>query len=617
VKLLGDKKGLPLWGYLAVLGFLTFYTYDIAIVSDMGWYMNAALNIYRGKGYTDINNSLILTRGPLFPIMVVGSYWLLKVSPWSAFWVVRIFAILTPLSIYALGKKLFDKWVGISAALLILTSYSINHWSYRHLDAVWPFFAILSLLTLYAGLEEGKSRYLILSGFFFALGYLVKAAIIVLLPLPFVLVLIINDYKTKDNLLGLLFFALTITILISPWICYVYSHTLNFKSAIFGIGGDEAFAKTIDPKVSSIIGNYITGLVSYYSRNSQSISNNFTLAPLFVCAWIYIIYNAIKKDKASILVSVTLILLSPYMSYVGRQNLRVGQILLFFLITYLVIVKLCLDIIKILLLDKLKEYGLNENAITLANVFFILSLILVQTVVSKDNDRGNKDFLRRSYLYQKVIKSRDSSRVLGNFGEASIKCGEWVRDSLSKGSRFIISDADGGGAVFFYAGGSYPMFYMPIINSKVLSNFSVDNKDSEAIFISSWIGKVDPRNKIFGMRESDLYQTIAEKKINYLILDRRRNFLTLYFASHPKFKFVKEFGNGAIKIFEVLSSKKTVAAKDFKILVTHRLIEYLNGLRVANDERLDWYKTLLSDKQRVGMSDKIVLVRAGRVYQIK
>jgi hypothetical protein len=95
---------------------------------------------------------------------------------------------------------------------------------------------------------------------------------------------------------------------------------------------------------------------------------------------------------------------------------------------------------------------------------------------------------------------------------------------------------------------------------------------------------------------------------------------------------VKEFGNGAVKIFEVLSSKKTRAAKNFKMLVTQRLVEYLDSLRVANDERLDWYRTayfqshlklddsfvdLLLDKQRVGISDKIRMVKVGRVYEIR
>jgi hypothetical protein len=133
------------------------------------------------------------------------------------------------------------------------------------------------------------------------------------------------------------------------------------------------------------------------------------------------------------------------------------------------------------------------------------------------------------------------------------------------------------------------------------------------------------------MRQSDLYQAIAEKKINYLILEKRRNFLTLYFESDPNFRFVKEFGNGAVKVFEVLTIKETPAGKDFKILVTYRLVEYLAGLREANDKRLEWYKTayfkkhlkldnafvnLLSDKQRAGMSDKIRMVEAGRVYEI-
>jgi len=83
---------------LLLLGFITFYTCDISIADDMGWYMNSGLNIFLGKGYTDIDGSLIFNRGPVFPFMIAASYWLLGVSPWSAFWVVRIFCIATAVS---------------------------------------------------------------------------------------------------------------------------------------------------------------------------------------------------------------------------------------------------------------------------------------------------------------------------------------------------------------------------------------------------------------------------------------------------------------------------------------------------------------------------------------
>jgi len=120
--------------------------------------MNSALNVYLGKGYTGMDGSLITNRGPIFPLMISVSYWLFGISCWSALWVARIFCILNPIMIYFLCKKLFGKWVDFSAALLILSSYSINYWSYRHLNAVWSFFTFLSILSIYLAFESEIPR---------------------------------------------------------------------------------------------------------------------------------------------------------------------------------------------------------------------------------------------------------------------------------------------------------------------------------------------------------------------------------------------------------------------------------------------------------------------------
>ena len=133
--------------YLLLAGIVTYHTYDLRIASDMAKYMSYALNLFQGNGYLDFDGEMV-ERGPLFPLMIAASYWLLGESPWSAFWVVRIFCILNPVLVYVLGKELFGKRVGLSAALLVLTSYGVGFWSYRHLDAVWSFFALASILCL-------------------------------------------------------------------------------------------------------------------------------------------------------------------------------------------------------------------------------------------------------------------------------------------------------------------------------------------------------------------------------------------------------------------------------------------------------------------------------------
>ena len=143
---LGLLRSAGVYVSLIGAGIVTFHTYDIAIADDMGKYMSYALNMIQGKGYVDFDGAMSVTRGPVFPLVIAWCYWLLGVSPWSAFWAVRIFCVLNPVVVYALGKELFSKRVGIAASILVLTSYSVSFWSYRHLDAVWPFFTLASIL---------------------------------------------------------------------------------------------------------------------------------------------------------------------------------------------------------------------------------------------------------------------------------------------------------------------------------------------------------------------------------------------------------------------------------------------------------------------------------------
>lgn len=628
-KVMGETLA-PLTIFL--LGLFTFTTAQILIASDMGWHMNAALNMFNGRGYVNMDWSPLFKKGPIWPFMISLTYHLFGVSPWSGFWAVRIFAVLNPVLIYYFGKKLYDNKIGLAASLLTLSSYSVNYWSYRHLDAVWPFFTILSILYLYLAIEKNNYIYFVISGILLALAYLVKHVPILLIPLPFILIFFIKDYRSKKNIKGaslwlFLFFFITL-----PWIYYVYSHTYNISLSLLGPGGEGAAHGSLSGDSFQLLKKYFIGLWAFYGGAENSIANNFTLAPLFICAWIHTIYLSLRGEKESLLIVLVLLLLSPVMAHVGNSNLRVGQLILLVIFSYLVTARFCLSLARngLALIKRVHQFDLGMERYVYWAV--VAGLFTIQTLVSHNNDLGNREFLTRSSLHHWVSQGTNSKRVLGTFGQVSRKCGKWIQNNLPLGSRLMVSNEDEGKAIFFYTGGDYPVFHVPIINSKVLGYENMHKEGWNPIFISSWARGLDPRNKIFAMRQSDLYQAIAEKKINYLILGKRRNFLTLYFESDPNFKFVKGFGNGAVRIFEVLSAQEKLAAKDFNILVSYRLVEYLDGLRVAKDDRLDWYRTayfknhlklddafvdLLSDKQRVKMSDRIRMVEVGRVYEIR
>lgn len=278
-----DIRRVPVWIYLLIIGVATFCTREIVIVPDMGSYMISGLNIAYGKGYTGMSGALIWSRAPLFSLLISGSYFCLGASPWSAFWVVRLFAILNPLLIYFLGKKLFGKLAGFSGALLILSSYSVNYWSYRHLDAVWPFFTIFSIVCLYVAIENGDYIYFAISGIFLALAYLIKQAPILLIPLPFILIFFVKEYRNQRNIRGALLWILLFSFITFPWIFYVYRHTYNILFSILGTGGKVAADAYVNSSPFLFMERYFAGLWAYYRGGGQ-----FDFKSLHASAIVYI-----------------------------------------------------------------------------------------------------------------------------------------------------------------------------------------------------------------------------------------------------------------------------------------------------------------------------------------
>ena len=574
-----------MWIYLLILGLIIFSSWNITISSDMGWYMNAALNIFLGNGYTDIDGSLIFERGPIFSLMVAASYWLFGVSPWSAFCVVRIFAILNPILVYFLGKKLFGKWVGFSAALLILSSYSMNYWSYRHLDAVWPSFVLLTIISIWSAFEKRNYIYFVFSAFFIGLSYLVKEAPILLFPVPFLVWAIVKDYRNGKNLKGSLIYILFVSIIISPWMYYLYFHTHNMKLAILGMGGEIAADATLNPDLFLFFKNYALGLWDYYGSGSQSLSSNFSLAPLFVCAWIFTVYRAIRGEKSSILLAILLLLLSPYISHVGRHDLRVGQLIIFLLLSYLVTARFCIEMAVKISMHLKDTIHYKNHHLSFLPLVIISLLIFIQTFISHRGDKRNIEFIRNSHFFRKLI-TKEKVDKWEFVKKAEKECAIWMSNNITENARIAVAKGDSGKHFYFDTCGKYPIYYMPIIQSNKLKNCGTYSGNGKLIFLTSQLSRNVPTNKILLLTEEDLLSFIDEMDIEYIVLGLGRNYLAIYFNDNDSFIKIREFGNGSYKIYRVLAPKPK---KNNKPIISNKLVTFLKTLQIKEPTMIDWY----------------------------
>ncbi|RLC50023.1 MAG: hypothetical protein DRH79_08205 [Candidatus Cloacimonadota bacterium] len=584
--LLNGVKRIPVWVWLFLVGVCIFCTSTVAVSMDLGAYMNYALNILKGKGYVDMSGHPVFIRAPLFPLMIAVSFRMLGISVSSAFWIVRFFAILNPLLIYFLGKKIGGKWLGVTAAFLALSSYSLNFWSYRHLDAVWPSFVLISLIVLYSAFEASRLSYFILSGMFMGLAYLVKQAALIFFPLPVLLLLFIRTYRNRKNIRGVLLYLLFISAFVLPWVHYVYFHTSNWKFALLGRGGGFAADAFLHLNLFTVFERYLHGLVMYYSGGDQSLVYNFSLAPLFLLSWAFVLFKGIgKRDKDVLILTVIFLLISPYLSFVGNNNLRVGQLVIFILLSYLVAAYFIVEMIGRLC----QKLHFPTKMYTSLNMIVLIIGIIFQCFFSYKGDKGDRAFLKQSVFIGRFLPGEISQEILGLYGEkfATRKVAKWICGNLSPEEKIMIDWPAYARPVYFYTEGSYRVYNMPI-HGELFDIYGGWNKvRSNLILLSAGAYlRCDPRNRFYYLTEGDLLRVLKEYKIKYILISPERFYLLPYFEKNPSFIKVTEMGKEGPVIFRV---KAVHPLKKFQTIVTRYAFEFLKCLK-NNPQRYEYLK---------------------------
>ena len=573
----------------------------------MGWYINSGLNLYLGKGYTDMDGSPILNRGPIFPLMIAGSYWLLGVSPWSAFWVVRIFCILNPIMIYFLGKKFYGKWAGFSAALLVLTSYSMNYWSYRHLDAAWPLFIILSILILSKAFEEENWAYFACSGFFITFALLIKESAILIVPLAALLYLLIREYRTKRNLYGCLIHFTAILLVLLPWVIYVLAKAGNISLAFLGIAGQIARSELVacnsDSTLSLLdgIGSFFYGLELYYSGGTHSLCNNFAVAPLIILAWVTtFIDGVVRKNKYDITLVSSLVLVSPLLSFVGKNDMRLGQGILFFLLSYLTLARTIFSLkrLNISWLRNEKIHTLFKGYLKPTIMGLIVCLIIVQTFISipSKRSRANISFYQQSALIAKMKAQAEGHQIVkGELSDDWEKVGDFLKENVPDNSAIMTNWDTYRERLSFYTNNNCVFTNMPIltVNYKYLNGLGIGldeycytlgalrqgkiPKYNDLLMISSQASGFNRRFKRFWILfEDQLLEEIEKTNTNYVVIGPIFNFLSLYFDKNASFSKVMEFHGGSIKIYKV---NQKIDSTKHGVYITTRTSKQMKAIR--------------------------------------
>lgn len=193
-----------------------------------------------GIAYMSFYPKLSVYYPPFFHFMIALSFFIFGISIYSAELVEVTFSVLTLLSVYLLGKELFDKKISLLSVIIVMISPIFILWSREAvIDIALMFFFSITAFFYLKWLKKWDRTCFILGTICSALGLLTKWQFLLIFPILFLYVF----FKHRKEIIKLLLSFLLAALLISP---YLY---ISFKAGFFELqyystvkaGADNAF----------------------------------------------------------------------------------------------------------------------------------------------------------------------------------------------------------------------------------------------------------------------------------------------------------------------------------------------------------------------------------------
>lgn len=168
------------------------YYFDLTINQPLWWdeaeYMSTAVHWAFDVPY-EINPQ----RPPLFQLLASLIFMGGLGEQAIRFFLVVVPSICLVFAVYLLGKEMFNKKIGIIAAILTSVSWTLVFWTARvQPDFASMTFQVLSILFMWKLWKSSKYKYAVLAGVFAALGFLFKVSGL-LVPISFIVFILVKD----------------------------------------------------------------------------------------------------------------------------------------------------------------------------------------------------------------------------------------------------------------------------------------------------------------------------------------------------------------------------------------------------------------------------------------
>jgi len=256
-----DDRPRCLWLLLALIVFASFAIRIAAfadwrpgtIESEGAEYARLAENLRNGVGYVGlVTPGRELLFNPLFPVLIAGTSFLTRNYELAGRLVALIMGSLLPLPIFGIAARLFNRRVGLVAALLIVLHPVLVHLSFSVLSE-GPYIALLMSAVYLAvrAMDKASTKMWVLVGGAFGLAYLLRAEATAVFAIAVLFSLAAAKGSRTVRLKQAAFAVAAFLVLALPEVILIYQSTgrvlLEAKSKIFAYTGKRILAAEKNP----------------------------------------------------------------------------------------------------------------------------------------------------------------------------------------------------------------------------------------------------------------------------------------------------------------------------------------------------------------------------------
>lgn len=469
LNVLRERKEYALLLGLVILIAVTFQVDTITVSADGAYYLSQANFIENGQGYTygKINSKEIVNvfeRGPVAPYIISLG---LKLTPdrlLGPYLVLRVFYVLFVLLTVYFVNIMFGRKVALLAGFfVVLFGFFQERSALIHLEVLYLFFLMSAIVMLAKASIKYEKYYFAAAGFFLGLAYLTTEIPLFFLPIPLLLYPCFRNSSWRAWVSGIVIFYLFFGLTILPWALYLFSNDklmLILGRAIPVILGGEQVA--IFP-YSIGGGNIKYGSFIYYVKSWWDfyMVGVSAIAPLWVIAWVWVVYRAVKGEEGKerylfmsiFLVPFCVILLGQIMS-----GARQAQSLLFYLFSFIVLSIFIVDIVELFFMKRVNVTGRFVRSLTLFCLFG--GLFGVQVFIG---DYTFACFTRKLSVYKAVKYKKISLPQEDILYQQAKGLSTYVGNNLSLGGSIVVDENRLLNAMLFYLGDRYSLYRLPYL----------------------------------------------------------------------------------------------------------------------------------------------------------